>query len=41
LDHLKEIVVIVTKFELPPPKAHKIIPEIVASWNYSKGSDDE
>ena len=32
---------IVLKTMLPLPKAHKIIPEIVSSWNRSKVSVDE
>ncbi len=27
--------------QLPLPKAHKIIPEIIARWNHSKGRVDE
>ena len=31
----------IQKTQLPLPKAHKIIPEIVARWNRSKGRVDE
>jgi hypothetical protein len=31
----------IKKTQLPLPKVHKIIPEIVARWNQSKGRVDE
>jgi hypothetical protein len=37
----KKLLTMVKKTQLPLPKAHKIIPEIVARWNRSKGRVDE
>ena len=37
----KKLLQMVQQTQLPLPKAHKIIPEIVARWNHSKGRIDE
>jgi hypothetical protein len=37
----KKLLTMVQNTQLPLPKAHKIIPEIVARWNRSKGRVDE
>ena len=37
----KKLLQMVQHTQLPLPKAHKIIPEIVARWNCSKGRIDE
>ncbi len=37
----KKLLQMVQQTQLPLPKAHKIIPEIVARWNRSKGRIDE
>ena len=37
----KKLLTMVQKTQLPLPKAHKIIPEIVARWNRSNGRVDE
>ena len=37
----KKLMDMVQKTQLPLPKAHKLIPEIVARWNRSKGRIDE
>ena len=37
----KKLLQMVQQTQLPLPKAHKIVPEIVARWNRSKGRIDE